>query len=160
MGQKRSVGSRSKHLLGAHQDDDCRNCAANGSDEGSQRSGCAAPRNQHLLSRPLGRMTGRIFKREMRRLGNGRSKWTIETFSGRSLSNLKQRFFYRDKGCLSDLMRRAAPVLAHFKAQKPVLVETEASDFMLRAGLPAKEIKGSRGRYVDRRPRLTRLYEC
>ena len=70
-------------------------------------------------------------------------KWT---FSGRSLSNLKQRFFYRDKGCLSDPMRRAAPVLAHFKAQKPVLVETGASDSCSEPSYPRRK---SRAREDD-----------
>jgi len=49
-------------------------------------------------------------------------KWEWNDEAGRAFEELKQRF-------------TTAPILAHFDAQKPVIIETDTSDFAIGAVL-------------------------
>jgi len=49
-----------------------------------------------------------------------REKWSWNLEAEKALQELKQRF-------------TMAPILAHFDAQQPVIIETDASDFALGA---------------------------
>jgi len=56
-------------------------------------------------------------------------KWEWNNEAGRAIEELKQRFM-------------SAPILAHFDAQKPVIIETDASDFAIGAVLSQRDDEG------------------
>jgi len=53
-------------------------------------------------------------------------KWSLNPEAGKAFNELKKRF-------------TTAPILAHFDAQRPAIIETEASDFALGAVLSQKD---------------------
>jgi len=56
-------------------------------------------------------------------------KWSCNPEVGRTFEELKKRF-------------TTAPILAHFDVQRPVIIETDASDFAIGAVLSQKNDEG------------------
>jgi len=69
------------------------------------------------VARPLTELTKKV------------EKWEWNNEAGRAFEELKQRF-------------TTAPILAHFDAQKPVIIETDASDFAIGAVLLQRDDEG------------------